>query len=142
MAPGATERGLSWNLPLEPLARGHPRGNVCDPKVEGIWGGMPGFLQAFLLSGPLQAFLLPPTQEQGAGWAGGLGRSRRCSEQPDLPQLFPAPKENTGCLQRWDHPRREGRKKPFSRALLLGKWGRGRRGTGRGPRGFQRQALS
>lgn len=117
--PKEPGNGGSAGIPsLEPLRWGYPHGNVCDPELLEIWGG---------ISGSLAAFLLSPTQQQGAGRAGGA------QPQParDLPQLFPSPKENRGCLKRWARPRREGRKEPFSKTLLPGKRRGGEGGGGR-----------
>lgn len=117
MAPGARNGGSAGIPSLEPLRWGCPHGNVSDPELLEIWGAISGSLQA----------LLSPIQQQGAGRAGGA------QPQPgrDLPQLFPSPKENRACLERWARPRREGRKEPFSKTLLPGKRSGGEGGGGR-----------
>lgn len=75
----------------------------------------------------------PAVSHPGARCRAGRGAAARAARSSrDLPQLFPFPKENRGCLERWDHPRGEGRKEPFSRALPPGKRESGRRGTSRG----------
>lgn len=82
---------------------------------------------------------------------GRAGRGSATARFPwssrDLPQLFLSPKENSGCLKRWDHPHGEGRKKPFSRALPPGNWesdaaGGGRARAARHSRRCQHKPLS
>lgn len=132
-------------IPQAPRTGLPPWGCVCVPqfellpKVTELLGEMQGFSQGFSLS---------PTREQGAGEGrGGSATAHSPWSRRDLPQLFPFPKENRGCPKRWDHPRGEGRKKPFSRALPPGNWESDAAGGGRarapgGPCGCQHKPLS
>lgn len=108
---------------LEPLAWGHPHGNMCDPKVVEIRGGIPGFLQAFLPS---------PTQEQGAGWAGGLGRSRRCSEQQRSAPAVPCSKGKQRLSEEVGSSTQGRKKEAFQQSPPAGKAGEREAGDGPG----------